>query len=185
MRALIALFVLAVSACDPAEPTKARIAAYSTGMGHPDPAPGVIKSYGSHAIRVENAPVEVRIYKVRSGEKTLEHELTLDPEKHPMAWVTPSITDGRATFEFGIYESNQGSGGTPHYVTEFELPKSLGHSLRAIETAPTIEEKLLHYTLVKQDGVELLVMETETIEGLVNVSARKPVDFYLVTVKTK
>jgi hypothetical protein len=172
--------------CNKSKESNPKISVFSTGRGHPDESSSIIQSYGSLAIRVYNDPVEVRIYKVQSGNRLLEHQFRLDPMKHQLAWVTPSIVDAKVQIEFGMSVSSGGHDSTPHYYSSFESAKSVGTgNLHATRWPSEAEEMLLQYTIVKDDSVSLPYIETTSVDGLLSLSQKGLVDFYLVTVATK
>jgi hypothetical protein len=159
-----------------------RISVFSTGRSHPDKNDVIIKSYGSCAIRIDNGTAQIRIYKITKGKRILEDQFELDSQRHPMAWVTPSLTDGEVQFEFGMEEVADSSTSSPHYYTKFSNAELVGSALTNRKGSVSDEEERLVIYYVKLDRtVSLPVVVTDSIIGMTKFSENNAVEFYLVT----
>jgi hypothetical protein len=177
-------FVMLLFGCgEPRESSsRTRISVFSTGRSHPDENDSVIKSYGSCAIRIDDGTSQIRIYKITKGKSILEDQFELDSQKHPMAWVTPSLTDGEVQFEFGMEEVIGSSTSSPHYYTKFSNAQLVGSALMGRKGTVSDEEECLVVYYVKLDRtVSLPVAVTDSIIGMTKFSENKDVEFYLVT----
>jgi len=172
-------------ACNRDDTEQGRVAAYQTGTHPLIETSAIIRSYGSHAIRIDDGSIRFRVYRIDDGIETLEHDFVLSANKHPMAWVTPAIWKGEARFEFGAYEFGEASKSTPLWITTFDLPAVIGGGPISIRTGPTREEELLHYTLLEDADVSLIDGNTRSRELMRQASKEKKVAFFLVTVAPK
>lgn len=130
---------------------------------------------------MENGPVELKVYRIDNGSKSLLETMTLDPAKHLLGFVTPSIYKDEARIEIAVVEETDMFGSRDYRTVRFPVPETFGCNLLGGMQTLSEEERILHYWIHESKAADSTAADDRCVESMLKASTEKDVSYILIT----
>lgn len=158
-----------------------RLSVYCAGWRSSDPGVNTVGYQGSHFLRIERAPVTLKLWHINDGKKTLAGEVGFDPAIHESAYVSPFASGDKSYIDFGMrhFDGNE-SRARDSVGIDFPAPHRIGSFLSESTTTISKKEMILTIFIIESPNINVMLAETESMASMLKASSLKPLSFFVI-----